>query len=309
MAKHLGGFDCDLCVVNYARKETLHQHFHRAHQSKLNPEKDYGHLTKAERDSLIQQAKEKKTKGTVTPIDPVPLPPVSTSGKNLTGDQIMLKCMEVSAIDSPSTRDLLTFLDTSDSTATSSQAARVAPSASGGDRVSPIDMNTGKDNIVPNGEVTDVNKLINYAFNIPIQIHDLDINNVHEDNMKSPIEPMDQTVSGTNEFDETAQEVEIIIVPEVNDSIQMPENTDNMEQSPVAEGSKSDQMAEDPYDKYSVVTMDTVDQIVERIRQRNVRLYLHMLAKFHHMSVMAENLDIQGDLDTDEIFKEILSHP
>jgi hypothetical protein len=27
------------------------------------------------------------------------------------------------------------------------------------------------------------------------------------------------------------------------------------------------------------------------------------------MSVMAENLDIQGDLDTDEIFKEINSHP
>ena len=59
------------------------------------------------------------------------------------------------------------------------------------------------------------------------------------------------------------------------------------------EGNEPDQVADDPYDKYSVITMSTVDQTVERIRLRNIRLYLHMLAQFHHMSMMAENLDLR----------------
>ena len=82
-----------------------------------------------------------------------------------------------------------------------------------------------------------------------------------------------------------------------------------MENTPMIEGNEPDQVADDPYDKYSVITMSTVDQTVERIRLRNIRLYLHMLAQFHHMSMMAENLDLQGDLDADEIFQEVKSQP
>jgi hypothetical protein len=39
------------------------------------------------------------------------------------------------------------------------------------------------------------------------------------------------------------------------------------------EGNEPDQVADDPYEKYSVITMSTVDQTVERIRLRNIRLH------------------------------------
>jgi hypothetical protein len=308
MAKHLGGFDCSDCKVNYARKETLHTHFQKAHQKKLDPDRDYGHFNRAERESLLADAKVKKLKlGTNTGTVVASTSKKATSSDvKLTGDQIMMKCLESSAMNTKSTMDLIQFLDTTAPNEPDNAPGENASSALGGDRVSsPLNGITDIDMDIPtiDPSVDNIQDYVNKQWEgagLPKNSDNHPERGMSQDT--SPHVPMDT-------LDTDSQEVEIIIIPENTMTSGLSEAAQAVDPASSRDDETPENQEDDPFDKYSVVTMDAVDQTVERIRKRNIRLYLHMLAMFSHLSTLAENLDLQGDLDADEIINEIRSQP
>ena len=168
MAKHLGGFDCTDCDANYARKETLHLHFSKTHQKKLDPNVDYGHFTRSQREVFIKEAREKKQsrmdkKGIVPSNIPINTPsPKST----LTGDEIMAKCLESSGLNTPSTTKLLDFLDKPKQV--ECNVSLDAPSTLGGDSPSLMGEKTlidAKIPLIPN-PVSDLQGFVDAQWNV-----------------------------------------------------------------------------------------------------------------------------------------------
>jgi hypothetical protein len=93
-AIHYGGYDCDKCTANYKFRELLNTHYIKEHGQKTNPNQDFGHLTKKQRDQLDQIALMRKRNGlpgVVLSKDPPPfaVQPITTSQENTEPTQVM----------------------------------------------------------------------------------------------------------------------------------------------------------------------------------------------------------------------------
>ena len=71
---HYGGYDCDKCTSNFRFKELLNKHYEKHHDEKTNPHKDFGHLSKAQREELDTIGLKRKSLG-LPPVVVEHLPP------------------------------------------------------------------------------------------------------------------------------------------------------------------------------------------------------------------------------------------
>ena len=156
-------------------------------------------------------------KGTVLARDIVHTPvEAPLSNNSLTGDQIMSKCLESSAINSPSTRELIDFLDSPSQHQTNSQSAANALSTSGCDNATLVTENSAKDIDIPvlPTPVRDVEGFINSVLKKSWSSLDPDGTPMLSANSDIPTVPMDQTTLDHVDLGPDAQDVEIIIVPD-----------------------------------------------------------------------------------------------
>jgi SpoVK/Ycf46/Vps4 family AAA+-type ATPase len=68
------------------------------------------------------------------------------------------------------------------------------------------------------------------------------------------------------------------------------------------------ELESDPFDKYESVDINTIDKIMESIKNNNVALHLQMIAHIHSQVMLAKNLDLMDDLETDQIMQEVKDH-
>ena len=61
----------------------------------------------------------------------------------------------------------------------------------------------------------------------------------------------------------------------------------------------------DPYGKYEAVNMVTIGKIMDSIRNNNILLYMQMIAHVHSQAMLAKNLDLMDDLETNQIMQEV----
>jgi hypothetical protein len=66
---HYGGYDCDKCPENYKSREVLNFHYQKAHGCKIDPKKDYGHLSKQQREDMDKEALQRKQTPPITNSD------------------------------------------------------------------------------------------------------------------------------------------------------------------------------------------------------------------------------------------------
>ena len=60
---HYGGYDCDKCPGNYTSRELLNKHYLKLHGQKTNPNRDFGHLNKAQREEFDLVGLKRKKEG------------------------------------------------------------------------------------------------------------------------------------------------------------------------------------------------------------------------------------------------------
>ena len=289
MSCHFGGFNCDLCEYNDKRREGLSGHYVKIHQSKLHNTKDYSHFSKPVRAEMERLARAQN--GLEADSRPLQNPgssavPMATGGEAVHTYDVPLPVKKAKIEEQSDNVMITSDVSTPPSTTTPNCGSDICQRPSFLDVLAFIEEEERKD---PNKQV---------AYDT---LTDSSINNITMEDLSprmNPLTPTDRTMEdktkGGIDIDPTSEDIIILPTPpELRELLTPPSTIDTPKEASNVEAVSLE-----------VVNMSTIDATVNRIREYNLPLYIHLVAEFHAKSTMAETR-VKENIDFKTIVEEL----